>query len=147
VVDGYGWPVSGIFDLGWDKVTKFRLEPAFYSVEVNVLVNLDTWKALSDAQRKVLGDAALWLEGLDAENTAVVAAERERQAKAGIQPIDFGPEEARKFLDKANEVAWQSVLKRAPESGAKLRQLAGELKPSRAPPGTTPERARIDGYS
>ena len=125
VVDGYGWPVSGIFDLGWDKVTKFRLEPAFYSVEVNVLVNLDTWKALSDAQRKVLGDAALWLEGLDAENTAVVAAERERQAKAGIQPIDFGPEEARKFLDKANEVAWQSVLKRAPESGAKLRQLAG----------------------
>ena len=125
VVDGYGWPVTGIFDLGWEKVTKFRMEPAFYSVEVNVLVNLDTWKALSDAQRKVLGDAALWLEGLDAENTAVVAAERERQAKAGIQPIDFGPEEARKFLDKANEVAWQSVLKRAPESGAKLRQLAG----------------------
>jgi TRAP-type C4-dicarboxylate transport system substrate-binding protein len=90
-----------------------------------VLVNLDTWKALSDAQRKVLTDAALWLEGLDAENTAVVAAERERQAKAGIQPIDFGAEEAKKFLEKANEAAWQSVLKRVPESGAKLRQLAG----------------------
>jgi hypothetical protein len=44
VVDGYGWPVTGIFDLGWEKVTKYRLEPAFYSVEVNVLVNLDTWK-------------------------------------------------------------------------------------------------------
>ena len=39
VVDGYGWPVTGIFDLGWEKVTKFRLEPAFYSVEVGVLVN------------------------------------------------------------------------------------------------------------
>ena len=70
VVDGYGWPVTGIFDLGWEKVTKYRLEPAFYSVEVNVLVNLDTWKALNDAQRKVLTDAALWLEGLDAENVA-----------------------------------------------------------------------------
>ena len=125
VVDGYGWPVTGIFDLGWEKVTKFRMEPAFYSVEVNVLVNLDTWKALSDAQRKVLSDAALWLEGLDSENTAVVAAERDRQAKAGIQPIDFGAEEGKKFLEKANEVAWQSVIKRAPESGAKLRQLAG----------------------
>ena len=34
VVDGYGWPVTGIFDLGWDKVTKFRMEPPFYSVEV-----------------------------------------------------------------------------------------------------------------
>ena len=31
VVDGYGWPVTGIFDLGWEKVTKFRLEPAFYA--------------------------------------------------------------------------------------------------------------------
>ena len=125
VVDGYGWPVSGIFDLGWEKVTKFRLEPAFYSVEVNVLVNLDTWKSLTDAQRKVLTDAALWLEGLDSENTAVVASERERQTKAGIQAIDFGPDESKKFLEKANEVAWQSVIKRAPENGPKLRQLAG----------------------
>src|SRR6476660_5541121 len=125
VVDGYGWPVTGIFDLGWEKVTKYRLEPAFYSVEVNALVNLDTWNGLTDAQRKVLSDAALWLEGLDSENTALIAAERDRQAKAGIQPIDFGPAESKKFLEKANEVAWQSVIKRAPEAGAKLRQLAG----------------------
>ena len=125
VVDGYGWPVSGIFDLGWEKVTKYRLEPAFYSVEVNVLVNLDSWKGLTDPQRKVLSDAAAWLEGLDAENTAVVASERDRQGKAGIQPIDFGADESKKFLEKANEVAWQSVIKRAPETGAKLRQLAG----------------------
>ena len=90
-----------------------------------MLVNLDTWKGLNDAQRKVLNDAALWLEGLDSENTAVVAAERERQAKAGIQPVDFGPDESKKFIEKANEVAWQSVIKRSPEAGAKLRQLAG----------------------
>src|SRR5438105_12212266 len=119
VVDGYGWPITGIFDLGWEKVTKYRMEPPFYSVEVNVLVNLETWKSLNDAQRKVLNDAALWLEGLDAENVAVVASEREKQAKAGIQSIDFGPEESKKFLEKANEVAWQSVIKRAPETGPK----------------------------
>jgi TRAP-type C4-dicarboxylate transport system substrate-binding protein len=125
VVDGYGWPITGIFDLGWEKVTKFRMEPAFYSVEVNVLVNLDVWKGLTDAQRKVLNDAALWLEALDSENEAAIKAEREKQAKAGIQAIDFGPAESKKFLDKANDVAWQSVIKRAPESGPKLRQLAG----------------------
>ena len=125
VVDGYGWPVTGIFDLGWEKVTKFRMEPAFYSVEVNVLVNFDAWKSLNDAQRKVLNDAALWLEGLDAEKVAVIKAERERQAKAGIQALDFGAVASKAFLDKANDVAWQSVIKRAPESGPKLRQLAG----------------------
>ena len=125
VVDGYGWPVTGIFDLGWEKVTKFRLEPAFYGVEVNVLVNLDSWKSLNDAQRKLLSDSAAWLEGLDSENVELIKAERERQAKAGIQPIDFGPEESKKFIARANDAAWQSVIKRAPETGAKLRELAG----------------------
>jgi TRAP-type C4-dicarboxylate transport system substrate-binding protein len=125
VVDGYGWPVSGIFDLGWEKVTKFRVEPAFYSVEVNVLVNQDTWKSLTDAQRKVLTDAAAWLEGLDAENDAMIKAERDRQTAAGIQALDFGPDASKAFLVKANDVAWASVIKRAPETGPKLRALAG----------------------
>ncbi len=125
VADGYGWPITGIFDLGWEKVTKFRMEPPFYSVEVNVLVNLDAWKGLSDAQRKLLNDAALWLEGLDSEKEADIKAERERQSAAGIQPLDFGPAASKAFLDRAYEVAWQSVIKRAPDTGPKLRQLAG----------------------
>jgi TRAP-type C4-dicarboxylate transport system substrate-binding protein len=125
VVDGYGWPVTGIFDLGWEKVTKFRLEPAFYSVEVGVLVNMDVWKGLTDAQKKVLNDAALWLEGLDRENEALIKAERDRQTAAGIQPIDLGPAASKEFLAKANEVGWASVIKRSPENGAKLRQLSG----------------------
>jgi TRAP-type C4-dicarboxylate transport system substrate-binding protein len=125
VVDGYGWPITGIFDLGWERVTKFRVEPPFYSVEVNVLVNLDVWKGLNDAQRKVLNEAALWLEALDSENVAAIKAEREKQAKAGIGTLDFGPAESKKFLEQANDVAWKSVIARAPEVGPKLRQLAG----------------------
>ena len=125
VVDGYGWPITGIFDLGWEKVTKFRLEPAFYSVEVNVLVNQDVWKGLTDAQRKILSDAALWLEGLDRGNEAIIDAERARQDKANIAAIDFGPAVNADFVKKANDVAWQSVIKIAPETGPKLRALAG----------------------
>src|SRR5215216_1402718 len=125
VVDGYGWPVAGIFDLGWEKVTKFRLDPGFYAVEVNVLVNLDVWKGLNDAQKKVLSDAAAWLEGLDSENEAAIKAERAKQTATGIQPITFSEADSKAFLDRAYEVAWQSVIKRAPETGPKLRQLAG----------------------
>jgi TRAP-type C4-dicarboxylate transport system substrate-binding protein len=125
VVDGYGWPVSGIFDLGWDKVTKFRLEPGFYGAEVGLLVNLDTWKSLNDQQRKVLTDAALWLESLDGENLAVNKSELDRQTKAGIQPLDFGPAESKKFVDLANDAGWNAIIKSAPATGPKLRQLAG----------------------
>ena len=125
VVDGYGWPVTGIFDLGWEKVTKFRMEPAFYSVEVNVLVNLDTWRGLGDRQKKVLSDAALWLEGRDSENEALIKSERDKQAKTGIQPIEFSAADSKAFLAKANDVGWASVIKRAPDNGAKLRQLSG----------------------
>ncbi len=125
VVDGYGWPVIGIFDLGWEKVTKYRLEPAFYSVEVGVLVNLDAWKSLTDAQRKVLNDAAAWLEDLDNENVALIKTELERQTKAGIQPLGFGAAEAQAFVKKANGVAWEAAIKRSPDTAAKLRQLSG----------------------
>ena len=27
VVDGYGWPLTGIFDLGWNEKTKYRVDP------------------------------------------------------------------------------------------------------------------------
>jgi TRAP-type C4-dicarboxylate transport system substrate-binding protein len=125
VVDGYGWPITGVFDLGWEKVTKYRLEPPFYSVEVGVLVNMDAWKGLNDQQKKVLNDAALWLEGLDNENDALIKAERDKQAAAGISPIDLGAAAGKEFVAKANEVGWASVIKRSPENGAKLRQLSG----------------------
>jgi TRAP-type transport system periplasmic protein len=98
VVDGYGWPVTGIFDLGWEKVTKFRVEPAFYSVEVGVLVNLDVWKGLNDKQKKVLNDAATWLEALDSENDALIKSERDRQSKAGIAPLEFSAADTKAFL-------------------------------------------------
>jgi TRAP-type C4-dicarboxylate transport system substrate-binding protein len=125
VVDGYGWPVIGIFDFGWEKVTKFRLDPSFYSAEVNIIINLDAWKSLNDAQRKVLNDAAEWLETLDNENPALIAAEKERHAKAGIEAIDLGPEASKKFLTQAYEVGWEQLIKRSPENGAALRKLSG----------------------
>ena len=90
-----------------------------------MLVNLDVWKGLNDAQKKVLNDAALWLEGLDSENDALIKSERDKQAAAGIQPIEFSAADSKAFLAKANDVGWASVIKRAPDNGAKLRQLSG----------------------
>lgn len=126
VVDGYGWPILGIFDLGLERVTKFRIDPGFYSVDVGVLVNNDVWRGLNDAQRKVLIDAALWLESLDdTENAEKVKAERESQAKAGVQILTFSPVASEEFVKKANSLAWDAIVARVPEFGKKLRALNG----------------------
>ena len=124
VVDGYGWPITGIFEFRLQKVTKYRIDPGFYSVDVNVLVNLDAWKRLNDSQRKVLNEAALWLEGLDAEKEADVRKETEQQAAAGIVPVTFSAEETKKFLATADEAAWEGIIKRVPDTGSKLRSMA-----------------------
>jgi hypothetical protein len=67
VVDGYGWPITGIFDLGWHEKTKYRVDPGFYSAEVSVLINKATLAKLNEKQKKVLMDAAEWLEAQAAE--------------------------------------------------------------------------------
>ena len=54
VVDGYGWPITGIFDLGWQEKTKYRVDPGFYNAEVSILINKTTLDKLNAAQRKVI---------------------------------------------------------------------------------------------
>ena len=125
MVDGYGWPVLGIFDLGWEKVTKFRMDPPFYSVEANMLVNLDKWKSLTDAQRKVLTDAALWVEGLDARERRPDQGRARAAGQGRHRDSRFRTAASQEFLKKANDVAWQAVIAKSPDTGKKLRELAG----------------------
>lgn len=123
VVDGYGWPITGIFDLGWQERTKYRVEPGFYRVDVNVLVNLDTWKKLSDAERAILEKAAAHMEELTLQLPAAGEAEAKRQAEAGIQVITLGGDDAKLWQRRATELGWEAVIKQSPEHGPKLKAL------------------------
>jgi TRAP-type C4-dicarboxylate transport system substrate-binding protein len=123
VVQGYGWPILGVFDLGWQDRTKYRVDPGFYTVDVEVLVNLDKWKGLSQAQRDYLAKQALWLEGENARMAAQGEAEKKRQAAAGIQAITLEGADAEKWERTATEAGWAAVKKVAPENADKLRAL------------------------
>ncbi|HEX6692842.1 MAG TPA: TRAP transporter substrate-binding protein DctP, partial [Burkholderiales bacterium] len=125
VVDGYGWPAIGMFDLGWGAHTKYRLDPGFYNVIVNVLVNQAKWNSLRPDQRAFLDKMAGWLE---TENVRWVA---ERQAadaakikQAGIQIVDLGP----KHRQLAYDAYWEHLMKRAPEPTKELKALSDSLK-------------------
>src|SRR5258705_8973831 len=104
VVDGYGWPITGIFDLGWHEKTKYRVDPGFYTAEVSILVNKAAWDKLSDAQRNLLRKAGEQAEG---DAAAIFAEENakdtKRQADAGIQTIALDGAAGERHHDQAHE--------------------------------------------
>jgi len=123
VVDGYGWPTQGILDLGWHEVTKYRVDPGFYQVDVNILVNLDKWNSLSDEQRAFLSQTAAWIEAKNADNAAINEEERRRQAEAGIETITLEGAELDKWNQAAKDAGWAQIQEIAPDNAAGLRKL------------------------
>ncbi|WP_118134634.1 TRAP transporter substrate-binding protein DctP [Oceanicella sp. SM1341] len=123
VIDGYGWPVWGIQDFGWDKMTRMRVDPGFYSVIVNVLMNKAKYESLTDEQQQVLTEAAAWFEK-DMESWSQDKTEEnlKAQADAGITSVDFGPE----FRQMAADRYWEELAEASPEPIAKLRALLSE---------------------
>lgn len=123
VVDGYGWPIHMIFDFGWDKKTKYRVDPGFYVANLEVLVNWDRLKKLTPKQRDYLTRQAQLLESDNESWKAYNANEVKRQREAGIEVITLTGADARRYLDKAYEAGWAEEMERSPEHAAKLRRL------------------------
>jgi TRAP-type transport system periplasmic protein len=123
VVDGYGWPIHGIFDLNWHEKTKFRVDPGFYNAEVSIIMNLDAWKKLAPQQRSFIEKQALALEGMNGHWKKLNQEETERQAKSGIETIKFDAAASKSYVDKAYEVGWAHAIKQSPEHGPQMRKL------------------------
>jgi TRAP-type C4-dicarboxylate transport system substrate-binding protein len=128
VVDGYGWPITGIFDLGWHEKTKFRVDPGFYSAEVSILINKAALAKLNDAQKKVIMDTAAWIEGQAAETEKENAADIAKQKTVGIEVIEFKGADGEAFRAKAYEAGWAGIIKQSPELGPKLREFFAKAK-------------------
>jgi TRAP-type transport system periplasmic protein len=124
VVDGYGWPAIGMFDLGWGPHTKYRVDPGFYNVIVNVVVNLNKWNSLREDQRAFLNRMATWMETENVRWVAERKAADEKKIKdAGIQIVDLGPAHRKAAYD----AYWEHLLKRAPEPTKELKALSDAL--------------------
>lgn len=120
VVDGLGYPGWSIEDLGWEKMLKVRIEPGFYTVVINVLMNDKRFEGLSDEQRQVLSDAVAWFDDyMITYNDETTAKSIEAQDAAGIKVVDLGPE----YLELAREALWQDLLKNSPEGAQELEPL------------------------
>jgi TRAP-type C4-dicarboxylate transport system substrate-binding protein len=129
VVDGYGWPTIGIREWGWEKHTKFIVEPSFYSGPHPMVMNLKTWNGLPKKFKDVLNEAAMEAERkIVAYYVDEIKKEIPLLKQAGVQVIDLPPAEKEKFLKVAYDEGWKDVLQKNPETGPKLRDLLTKKK-------------------
>jgi TRAP-type transport system periplasmic protein len=120
IVQGYGWPLWGIKDLGWIRLTKFRYEPGFYNVAVNIMINLDRWKTLDKKQQDLLTDVSNWMDQQWPKWRAETeAAEEKIQSDAGVKPVNLGPE----FRLRAHDTFWNELAKESPQQVEYLKKL------------------------
>ena len=123
-IDGYGWPSWDLKTPGWDKHTKYRVEPGFYAVANATIINLDKWKSLTDKQRDFLTKHALKFEAeWDKRYAPKTEAFLKEQKDAGVQVIEFKGKVADDYLKTAYDAAWAEFMQLDPENTPKLRKL------------------------
>jgi TRAP-type C4-dicarboxylate transport system substrate-binding protein len=124
VVDGYCWPTIGIREWGWEKHTKYIVEPGFYSGPHPMVMNLRTWNGLPKKFKDVITQAAMEAERkIVAYYGEEIKKEIPLLKQAGLQVIDLPPAEAEKFLKVAYDEGWKDVLGKCPQTGPKLKEL------------------------
>jgi len=121
VVQGFGWPVTGVPGLGLHKLVKYRIQPPFYATNQSTTMNLAKWKALTKAQKDVLMKAVA-----DYEKTSPpfmqtwVDKDDAVLKKAGVEEIVLKGKAADKYLSIAYEEIWKQLAERS-EYSDKLR--------------------------
>lgn len=124
VLDGASLPFNVIEPLGLHEVVTHRVDPGFFNPVMMVLVNMDVWERMTEAQRTVLHDAAIKLEtefdeGFGETNEAMGAALLEK----GITLVELPPADAERLQRTANDSLWAQIEESAPEEGPRMRSL------------------------
>lgn len=125
-VQGYGWPAVGAVP-SWVKVTKFRVEPGFYSAALHTMVNKKKWDSLSKEQQGLITKVAMEFEANSEQDSPVFKARLAKAnaftAKNGLKVIEFKGADRDKWVAAAKKAAWDEVLKRSPKHGPELMKL------------------------
>ena len=120
MVQGYGWPLLGIKDMGWIKMTRYRYDPGFFNVSVHIMINQDRWKSLNPKQQEVVAATSRWVDEQWPKWRDEFAAEEEKiQKEGGVQIVNLGPE----FRQRAYDAFWADLEGKSPKNIAYLKKL------------------------
>jgi len=123
IINGSGWPAH-IVDHGWEKVLKYCVKHPFYNMDVQTVVNLDTWNKLPKNVQELLASTAKEMEPeMHAYGEEFTEKKLQAAFDAGVKPIVFSEEDAKWYTETAYRVAWEDVKRIAPERYETLRKM------------------------
>ncbi|MGB0507579.1 MAG: hypothetical protein ACPGGK_15425 [Pikeienuella sp.] len=122
-VNGYGWPVIG-HQPGWETVTKYRVDPGFYDVDLQFIANASVWDGLPEAARKLILEEAIAIETAATEGDPKLAAKvGAKQAAEDFEIITFTGADAEAWVGGSRDAGWAGLAEIDAELAAKLRPL------------------------
>jgi TRAP-type transport system periplasmic protein len=126
LVNANAYTVLGYSGFGWQKFTKYRIDPGFFQTDVLISMNKPKWDSLPEAARKVLQDVALEHERESVEANLKGTEEEGRQMIAGgMKVVALGGAARAAFLDKAARISWERMAKRDATNITALREKFG----------------------
>jgi TRAP-type C4-dicarboxylate transport system substrate-binding protein len=125
VINGAAWPVLGIRAARWNEVAKYMLRPSFGTVSYPMLVNLSTWRRLTDGQRKILTEEADKIEDFWAgEWNRLAREEQDALLASGSQLTEMGKDQQSRLLASWAQGSWEVAMTRNPKEVAEFREWA-----------------------
>ena len=125
VVDGYTYPVSGLF-FGLHEVTPYAIDIRFGTAEnVLYIMNLDKWNSLSKQQQELLMNV---MEGLERDGLVrdqqLYGEFRQAFVDGGTEFLQFSPADTQWFLDLYYDAEWDETAKKVgQETADKMREM------------------------
>ncbi len=124
LVNGVGFPINTLPNLGWNKHLKYRISPGFFTGDLMLNANLAKWNSLPKDSRdlieKIMQDVERlsydFYDKLDKQDDEVMR-------KGGMEVLTLSPEAGKRYVAMANQVVWDRLIKNSPVDGPKLKAL------------------------
>ena len=113
-VDGFGMTDVSLPAIGLHTVAKYRIQPNFYQTNTVETLNLNSWKALNQAQKDLLTRIGIEFEVTSVQFVEAVRLEEEKiLKKVGLKDVVLKGPAAAKYLSIAHAEIWKELKKRS----------------------------------
>ena len=131
LVDGAGWPVTGITGFKWQEVAKYYIRPSFGVATMMILMNANSFDRLSADDKRAMLEVGRKLELMVWENYEQMAAEElAEMKKAGMKEVRLSKAIEAKLNTWFSEGVWELAIAKNKKEAEDLRELVIKTKMS-----------------